>query len=73
LKQKEQEGLVAKAKETVDIMATLGPWLAKHREGVAEPLISGFINTVKQIPGTDKVGAVSFVRINTVKDRQADP
>lgn len=55
LKVKEQEGLLDKAKETVDIMATLGPWLAKHREAVAEPIISGFINTVKSIPGTNKV------------------
>lgn len=55
LKVREQEGLVDKAKETVDVMATLGPWLAKHREAVAEPIISGFINTVKSIPGTNKV------------------
>ncbi|KIV94935.1 hypothetical protein PV10_02649 [Exophiala mesophila] len=60
LKSKEQEGLLDKAKETVDIMATLGPWLIKHREAVAEPLLSGFINTVKMIPGTNKVGAIGF-------------
>jgi len=60
LKAKEQEGLLDKAKETVDVMATLGPWLAKHRESVAEPIISGFVNTVRQIPGTDKVGAIGF-------------
>lgn len=60
LKAKEQESLLDKAKETVDIMATLGPWLAKHREAVAEPLISGFVNTVRQIPGTQKVGAIGF-------------
>ena len=41
-------------------MATLGPWLVSHREGVSEPLISGFVNTVKQIPGTNKVGAIGF-------------
>lgn len=57
---KENAGLIDKAKGTVDIMATLGPWLAKHREGVSEPLISGFINTVRQIPGTNKVGAIGF-------------
>lgn len=55
LKAKEEEGLLDKAKETVDVMATLGPWLVRHREAVAEPLISGFINTVKSIPGTNKV------------------
>ncbi|KAH0839203.1 hypothetical protein AYO21_05619 [Fonsecaea monophora] len=60
LKQKEQEGLLDKAKETVDVMATLGPWLARHRESVAEPLISGFINHVKTIPGTNKIGTIGF-------------
>jgi dienelactone hydrolase len=42
------------------VMATLGPWLAKHREGVSEPLISSFVNTIRQIPGTNKVGAIGF-------------
>jgi hypothetical protein len=56
LKQKEQDSLLTKGKQTVDVMATLGPWLAKHREGVSEPIISGFINHVKTIPGTNKVG-----------------
>ncbi|EXJ86787.1 hypothetical protein A1O3_03741 [Capronia epimyces CBS 606.96] len=60
LKVKEQEGLLAKAKETVNVMATLGPWLAKHREGVAEPLISGFIDAVRKIDGTGKLGAIGF-------------
>ncbi|KIW66121.1 hypothetical protein PV04_08325 [Phialophora macrospora] len=60
LKQKEQEGLIDKAKETVDVMATLGPWLVKHREAVAEPIISGFINTVRTIPGTNKIGTIGF-------------
>jgi len=60
LKKKETDGLVEKTKETVDIMATLGPWLAKHREGVAEPIISGFINAVRIIPGTNKIGTIGF-------------
>jgi dienelactone hydrolase len=60
VKTKEEQGVIDKAKGTVDVMATLGPWLAKHREGVSEPLISGFINTVRQIPGTNKIGAIGF-------------
>lgn len=60
LKAKEQEGLIDKAKETVDVMAILGPWLGRHREAVAEPIISGFVNAVKHIPGTNKVGAIGF-------------
>ena len=60
LKVREDAGLIDKAKGTVDVMATLGPWLATHREGVSEPLISGFVNTVKKIPGTQHVGAIGF-------------
>ena len=60
LKDKENQGIIDKTKGTVDVMATLGPWLATHREGVSEPLISGFVNTVRQIPGTNKVGAIGF-------------
>lgn len=60
LKDKENAGIIDKTKGTVDVMATLGPWLAKHREGVSEPIISGFVNAVKQVPGTEKVGAIGF-------------
>lgn len=60
LKDRENAGVVDKAKNAAIVPATLGPWLVKHREGVSEPLISGFINTVRQIPGTNKVGAIGF-------------
>lgn len=60
LKDREQVGLVEKAKNAAIVPATLGPWLVKHREAVAEPLISGFINVVRHLPGTNKVGAIGF-------------
>jgi len=60
LKKKEQDGLVEKGKQTVDVMATLGPWLVKHREAVSEPIISGFINHLKTVPGTNKIGTIGF-------------
>lgn len=60
LKDQEQNGLVDKAKNAVIVPATLGPWLIKHREAVSKPLIDGFINTVRMIPGTNKVGAIGF-------------
>lgn len=60
LKDLEQAGLVDKAKNAAIVPATLGPWLAKHREGVSEPIISGFINTVRSVPGTNSVGAIGF-------------
>lgn len=34
--------------------------MAKHREAVSEPIISGFINSVRNIPGTNSVGAIGF-------------
>lgn len=55
-----QLGVVDKAKNAALIPATLGPWLATHREGVTKPLIDGFVNTVRMIPGTNKIGAIGF-------------
>ena len=52
--------MVDKAKNAAIVPATLGPWLAKHREGVSRPLIDGFVNTVRMIPGTNKIGAIGF-------------
>jgi len=60
LKDQEQAGLVDKVKNTAIVGTTLGPWLLKHREAVSEPIISGFVNTVRQIPGTQKIGAIGF-------------
>jgi dienelactone hydrolase len=60
LKDQEKAGIVDKAKNAAIIPVTLGPWLVKHREGVAAPIISGFINTVRNIPGTNSVGAIGF-------------
>ncbi|KAK5129156.1 hypothetical protein LTR08_003797 [Meristemomyces frigidus] len=60
LPQREQLSLAAKATSTATVAATLGPWLLKHREAVARPLIEGFINSVRYIPGTNKVGVIGF-------------
>ncbi|KAF2141872.1 uncharacterized protein K452DRAFT_318804 [Aplosporella prunicola CBS 121167] len=60
LPQREQMGVLDKAASTAQTGATLGPWLIRHREAVSKPLIDGFINTVRMIPGTDKVGAIGF-------------
>lgn len=45
---------------TAKTAATLPPWLIKHREAVARPLIEGFIRSVRLIPYTDKIGVVGF-------------
>jgi len=59
-KDAEKLTLVQKATNAAVIPTTLGPWLVKHREAVARPLIDGFVNTVRQIPGTNKVGVIGF-------------
>jgi dienelactone hydrolase len=60
LKEQETLSMAEKAKNAALIPATLGPWLVKHREGVTQPLIDGFVNTVRMIPGTNKIGAIGF-------------
>ena len=60
LKVREQQSVVDKTTSGAKVAATLPPWLAKHREGVSKPIIDGFINTVKYIPSTNKIGAIGF-------------
>ncbi|KZF24801.1 dienelactone hydrolase family protein-like protein [Xylona heveae TC161] len=57
-----REGLsiTQKATKAASVTSVLGPWLIKHREAVTLPLIDGFINAVKYIPGTNKVGVLGF-------------
>ncbi|MCJ1419336.1 hypothetical protein MMC32_005690 [Xylographa parallela] len=60
LKDKEQLTLVDKAKNAAIVPTTLGPWLISHREGVSRPKIDAFVNAVRMIPGTNKIGAIGF-------------
>ena len=60
LKVKENMSLVEKAKDTAIVGTTLGPWLVSHREAVTQPIIDGFVNAVRMIPGTNKIGAIGF-------------
>ncbi len=60
LKTQETLSVLDKAKNAAIVPATLGPWLVTHREGVTRPLIDGFVNAVRMIPGTDKIGAIGF-------------
>ncbi|KAK0119137.1 hypothetical protein ONS95_007999 [Cadophora gregata] len=60
LKVREHLSVIDKTKATATVGTTLPPWLLKHREGVTKPLIESFINTVRQIRGTGKVGAIGF-------------
>ncbi|KAK4898892.1 hypothetical protein LTR27_003623 [Elasticomyces elasticus] len=60
LPEREKLSLVDKAASTAKVGATLGPWLATHREAVARPIIENFIDKVRYIPGTNKVGVIGF-------------
>ena len=60
LKDREQLTLVDKTKNAAIVPTTLGPWLISHREAVTQPLIDSFVNAVRMIPGTNKIGAIGF-------------
>lgn len=60
LLKKETMSATEKVATTAKTGATLGPWLVTHREAVSRPIIEGFINGVRLIPGTDKVGVIGF-------------
>ena len=60
LKKQETLTVTEKAKNTAVVPATLGPWLLTHRESITRPLIDGFVNTVRNTPGTNKIGALGF-------------
>jgi len=60
LPDREKQTVIDKTTSTATVATTLGPWLVKHREAVARPLIENFIDKVRYIPGTDKVGVIGF-------------
>jgi len=60
LKKRENLTLADKAVSTAKVGTTLGPWLLKHREAVAKPLISSFISTLRKDSSTGKIGAIGF-------------
>lgn len=51
---------LSKAFATLRAGASLGPWLLRHREAIARPLVEAFIADVRSIPGTEKLGVVGF-------------
>ncbi|KAK0261833.1 hypothetical protein LTR29_005818 [Friedmanniomyces endolithicus] len=57
---RDQQSVVDKTASGAKIGATLGPWLVSHREAVARPIIENFIDKVRYIPGTNKVGVIGF-------------
>jgi len=55
-----EPSLVEKGVQGAKVAASLGPWVAKHREAVVKPLIQSFVNTVKSDSQVGKVGSVGF-------------
>lgn len=51
---------LSKTLATLRAASTLGPWLLRHREAVARPVIEKFITDVRSLPGVEKVGIVGF-------------
>ena len=60
LKKREAQGMIEKTKNIAIVGTTLPPWLVRHREGVTKPLIDRYIDAVRAMPGTGKVGAIGF-------------
>ncbi|KAI8935705.1 hypothetical protein NX059_007226 [Plenodomus lindquistii] len=60
LPERESQTLTQKAAATAKTGATLGPWLAKHREGVSKPLIEDFLSAVRSGAGSPKIGTIGF-------------
>jgi len=55
-----EPSLVEKGVNTAKVAASLGPWVAKHREAVVKPLIVKFVEAIKADPEVKKIGSVGF-------------
>lgn len=49
-----------KVKTAAVVPKIMGPCMLKHREAITRPLVDGFINTARMIPGINKIGAIEF-------------
>lgn len=52
LRDQEKATVADKATSTARAGAALGPWLIKHREAVAKPIVDNFIKAVRDDPAT---------------------
>ncbi|KAK4689398.1 carboxymethylenebutenolidase, partial [Tremellales sp. Uapishka_1] len=60
LRDQAEATVVSKAADTAKMAASLGPWLVKHREAVARPIVEGFVQNLKADPSTGKIAAIGF-------------
>lgn len=52
--------LVQKATNAASTGAALGPWLLRHREAVARPLVDAAVRALREDPDVKSVGAIGF-------------
>ncbi len=64
LRDQEKATLVEKAASTARAGAVLGPWLIRHREAVAKPIVDGFIKAVREDPATWVSGIIAATRFS---------
>lgn len=57
-----EPGVLEKATETAKVGASLGPWLAKHREAVSRPKVEAAAKALLEDEGVKRVGVVGVRR-----------
>ncbi|KAL7424010.1 hypothetical protein Q5752_001595 [Cryptotrichosporon argae] len=60
MRDKAQATVASKAIDTAKSAASLGPWLIRHREAVARPIVQDFFTALRADPSTGKVAAVGY-------------
>jgi len=56
----EQKGVIEKGKDKVEAMASLGPFMLKHREGVSKPKIDRVVDLLRSDSQIKKIGVIGF-------------
>ncbi|KAK4695928.1 carboxymethylenebutenolidase, partial [Phenoliferia sp. Uapishka_3] len=55
-----ERSVVQKGLDTASTMASLGPWLVRHREAVILPIIESFMKALRTDSAIKKIGAVGY-------------
>lgn len=54
------KSIVKKVTDTAGMLASGAPWMFRHREAAARPVVEGFMKQLRQDEAVKKVGAVGF-------------
>jgi len=60
LREQARKSVLEKAEDGIATAATFGPWMIKHREAVAKPVMEGFIKSTRADPEVGKIAAIGF-------------